>query len=144
MGRQLARKIHKQEDEIKIILNRPEKMDKKAGLDDAYRELENLNKEKNKLLEDINKAKILGKANLDLSRISFGAKVIGPRTGSFADYSHDNRLNVYCYDSLNDIQKIVEQHIGDVIDADAYHKFLEANDWPHFALTLLQLLSTSA
>lgn len=86
---------------------------------------------------------VLSSATL-MDSLSFGAKVIGPRTGSFADYSHDNRLNVYCYDSLDDIPKIIEQHIGDVIDADAYHKFLEVNDWPHFALTLLQLLSTSA
>ena len=73
-------------------------------------------------------------------RLSYGAKVIGPRSGSFEDYAAEPALRVYTFDSFGDIPGIVARHRMDVADRIAYASFLRNHDWPYFANRLTQLL----
>lgn len=43
-----------------------------------------------------------------MDTLSFGAKVIGPDTGSFSDYSKNYDLNVYVFNKFDDIKDIVK------------------------------------
>lgn len=75
-----------------------------------------------------------------MDSLSFGAKVIGPNTGSFRDYAKNPLLRVYCYDSFDDLQDFLLRHGDEAIVSSEYKYFLEDNDWQHFATRLLKLL----
>ena len=75
-----------------------------------------------------------------MDSLSFGAKVIGPEVGSFKDYAGNSLLNVYNFKSFDDIPGIVQQHKHDSVSLANYRKFLEENDWTHYAQKLAKLL----
>ena len=75
-----------------------------------------------------------------MDSLSFGAKVIGPEVGSFKDYASNSLLNVYTFKSFDDISGIVQQHKHDSVSLANYRKFLEENDWTHYAQKLAKLL----
>ena len=75
-----------------------------------------------------------------MDSLSFGAKVIGPEVGSFKDYAGNSLLNVYTFKSFDDIDGIVQQHKHDSVSLANYRKFLEENDWTHYAQKLAKLL----
>ena len=75
-----------------------------------------------------------------MDSLSFGAKVIGPEVGSFKDYAGNSLLNVYTFKSFDDIAGIVQQHKHDSVSLANYRKFLEENDWTHYAQKLAKLL----
>lgn len=77
-----------------------------------------------------------------MDSLSFGAKVIGPDVGSFRDYAQENGLNVYTFNSFNEIKTIVEQKKNEAISVTAYQEFLNSHDWPHFIHRLMELLTT--
>lgn len=78
-----------------------------------------------------------------MDSLSFGAKVIGPRTGAFRDCSTDERLKVYTFDTLDELASLVEAHRGEEANLAAYADFLKENSWTHFASRLLQALHLS-
>jgi len=75
-----------------------------------------------------------------MDSLSFGAKVIGPEVGSFKDYASNSLLNVYTFKSFDDISGIVQQHKHDEVSLTNYRRFLEENDWTHYAQKLAKLL----
>lgn len=75
-----------------------------------------------------------------MDSLSFGAKVIGPEVGSFKDYASNSRLNVYTFKSFDDISGIAQRHKHDEVSLANYRRFLEENDWTHYAQKLAKLL----
>lgn len=75
-----------------------------------------------------------------MDSLSFGAKVIGPEVGSFKDYAGNSLLNVYNFKSFDDISGIAQRHKHDSVSLANYRKFLEENDWTHYAQKLAKLL----
>ena len=78
-----------------------------------------------------------------MDSLSYGAKVIGPDTGSFRDYARLPQLCVYTFRSFDDIPAIVARHSADRANRESYRQFLTANDWPHFAQALYSLLQST-
>lgn len=76
-----------------------------------------------------------------MDSLSFGAKIIGPNTGSFADYSKNRLLNVYTFNSFEDIPNIVLKYSNVEISYENYYKFLENNDWTHFSNKFIKIIS---
>ena len=76
-----------------------------------------------------------------MDSLSFGAKVIGPDTGSFRDYAHNPQLRVYTFRLFDAIPDIVHKHSADKASPECYREFLERNTWPHFAQALFTLLT---
>lgn len=74
-----------------------------------------------------------------MDSLSFGAKIIGPHTGSFKDYSQEPLLNVYTFKEFGDIYPIVEKEKIIPISLENYQQFLEDNNWEAFATSLIQL-----
>ena len=77
-----------------------------------------------------------------MDSLSFGAKVIGPNTGSFKDYAHEPSLNVHTFESFSDIIPIVNQHKDSPISNENYKRFLAENNWESFAQSFIHLLKT--
>lgn len=77
-----------------------------------------------------------------MDSLSFGAKVIGPDVGSFRDYAQESGLNVYTFNSFNEIKTIVEQKKDEKVSLTAYQEFLNNHDWTHFIHRLTELLTT--
>lgn len=75
-----------------------------------------------------------------MDSLSFGARVIGPDTGSFRDYAGEPLLSVSTFRTFDDIPRIVRGTAGRAADRENYARFLHENDWNHFAATLLRLL----
>lgn len=75
-----------------------------------------------------------------MDSLSFGAKVIGPHTGSFKDYEHENKLNVHTFTSFKEIPKIISNEKDTQVNLEQYARFLEENNWEHFADKLIGLL----
>lgn len=75
-----------------------------------------------------------------MDSLSFGARIIGPDTGAFRDYSHEERLKVYTFRSFEDLDDILHEHGNEPVDFSAYRSFLTENDWPHFICCFLSLL----
>lgn len=75
-----------------------------------------------------------------MDSLSFGAKVIGPEVGSFKDYASNSLLNVYTFKSFDDIAGIAQRHKHDSVSLTNYRRFLEENDWTHYAQKLAKLL----
>lgn len=78
-----------------------------------------------------------------MDSLSFGAKVIGPDTGSFRDYAMNKDLNVYVFNEYKDISNIIENNRGINISAEKYSEFLEKNNWKNFIGKALNLINTS-
>lgn len=77
-----------------------------------------------------------------MDTLSFGAKVIGPDTGSFSDYSKNNDLNVYVFNKFDDIKDIVKKHHDTKISEEGYSKFLEENNWNAFIRKAISLITS--
>ena len=75
-----------------------------------------------------------------MDSLSFGARVIGPDTGSFRDYARESRLRVYTFHTLDDLPHLLREHADKPISPTDYRDFLTENDWPHFAARLLALI----
>jgi len=67
-----------------------------------------------------------------MDSLSFGARVIGPDTGSFADYSTEERITVRTYDTYADIERVLASP-DPGYDPAAYADFLEEKSWRAFA-----------
>lgn len=76
-----------------------------------------------------------------MDSLSFGAKVIGPNVGSFRDYAASTLLKVYTFDDFTQIPDIIANHADDNIVEEDYIRFLNENNWAHFAKKLVQLLT---
>lgn len=77
-----------------------------------------------------------------MDSLSFGAKVIGPDTGSFHDYAQPGQpVAVYTFRTFQDIPHIVECEEKRPVKTEAYRRFLTENDWTHFAQALSRLLN---
>lgn len=74
-----------------------------------------------------------------MDSLSFGAKIIGPHTGSFKDYSCEPLVKVHTFKEFSDIYPIVESEREAPISLEKYHQFLEANNWEAFAKSLIHL-----
>lgn len=74
-----------------------------------------------------------------MDSLSFGAKIIGPHTGSFKDYSCEPHVKVHTFKEFSDIYPIVESEREAPISLEKYHQFLEANNWEAFAKSLIHL-----
>lgn len=75
-----------------------------------------------------------------MDSLSFGAKVIGPNTGSFKDYAKYKNLNVYVFDEYKDIYDIIKTKKGIKISPDGYSEFLNDNNWNNFIQKSLNLI----
>lgn len=75
-----------------------------------------------------------------MDSLSFGAKIIGPDTGSFKDYTRESRLKVYTFRCFDDLADILRIHGDEMTDPAAYKDFLTENDWPHYAQRLMNLI----
>lgn len=67
-----------------------------------------------------------------MDSLSFGARVIGPDAGSFADYASDRRITVRTYGTYADIERILSSPDPEY-DPAAYADFLEEKSWRAFA-----------
>lgn len=78
-----------------------------------------------------------------MDSLSFGAKVIGPCTGSFADYAHNQDVKVYTFHSFDEIPTIISKYSNQEISTEQYQSFLEEHSWPHYASRLITLLNSN-
>ena len=67
-----------------------------------------------------------------MDSLSFGARVIGPDVGSFADYAKERRVVVRTYGTYDDIKEMLTAEDRPV-DLDDYADFLEQKSWRAFA-----------
>ncbi|MDE7134203.1 MAG: glycosyltransferase family 1 protein, partial [Rikenellaceae bacterium] len=74
-----------------------------------------------------------------MDSLSFGARVIGPNVGSFADYAADKRVEVRTYDSYDDIKAILAAD-DRCVDMEGYADFLEQNSWRAFARRFVDVI----
>lgn len=74
-----------------------------------------------------------------MDSLSFGARVIGPDTGSFADYLQEKRITVKTYDTYADIERILSLPDPEY-DPVAYSDFLEEKSWSSFAKRFVSLV----
>ena len=77
-----------------------------------------------------------------MDSLSFGAKVIGPDTGSFKDYTHEASLHVYTFKDFSDIVRIVNQYKESPVSIESYKRFLQENNWESFAKSFAHLLNS--
>ena len=77
-----------------------------------------------------------------MDSLSFGAKIIGPNTGSFKDYAHEPSLNVHTFEGFCDIIPIVNQHKESPVSYENYKRFLAEKNWESFAQSFTHLLKT--
>lgn len=75
-----------------------------------------------------------------MDSLSLGAKIIGPNTGSFKDYSQNSQLKVYVFHDYNDIEDIIHGY-PDPIDISAYLHFLNEHSWHFFVKKMLCLIN---
>lgn len=76
-----------------------------------------------------------------MDTLSFGAKIIGPNTGSFKDYAKNNNLNVYVFDEYKDISNIIIANRNATISTEGYNKFLNENNWGNFIRKVITIIS---
>lgn len=79
-------------------------------------------------------------SGLLMDSLSYGAKVIGPNTGSFKDYAAEKQLGVYVFNDLSEIESIIEKHQDSKKEFD-YPDFLNKNNWQAFASQLIELIN---
>lgn len=75
-----------------------------------------------------------------MDSLSFGARIVGPDTGSFRDYAREPRLKVYTFHEFDELNRILYAHADDAADPSAYRDFLTENDWPHYVRRLMDLI----
>lgn len=66
-----------------------------------------------------------------MDSLSLGARVIGPRIGSFYDYAQEPLINVYTFESFDDIPAIVRDK-QQPVNTENYHRFLREHSWKEF------------
>jgi len=94
--------------------------------------LQNLISKSKLVLFTYSKASILSSGVL-MDSLGYGANVIGPTVGAFADLSKDGIINNY-YDHDDMIQKIDSQiSEGGKVNKSALDNFLMENSWPKYA-----------
>lgn len=76
-----------------------------------------------------------------MDSLSYGAKVIGPRAGSFVDYAAEPALRVYTFGTFGDIPRLVARHRDEPDGRADCARFLRQHSWPRFAAYLTDLLS---
>jgi hypothetical protein len=76
-----------------------------------------------------------------MDSLSFGAKIIGPNVGSFADYSHSTEVNVYTFEHFDEIPSIITRYSNQSISIEKYHSFLEKYSWPLYANQIAKLFN---
>lgn len=91
------------------------------------------------VLAPYNPESILSSGTL-MDSLSFGVKVIGPDTGSFRDYTEENRLKVYTFREYDDIGRIVARYRDCPVSLEGYRDFLEENSWPVFGKRVVELV----
>ena len=75
-----------------------------------------------------------------MDSLSFGAKVVGPNVGSFKDYAKNQQLQVYTFNTFDDLPSILKEHGDEPVSFDSYEQFLNHHDWPHFVNNFYSLL----
>ncbi|AHF12554.1 exopolysaccharide biosynthesis protein [Barnesiella viscericola DSM 18177] len=91
------------------------------------------------VLEPYKPESVLSSGTL-MDSLSFGAKVIGPDTGSFKDYAQEKRLNVYTFRDYREIDEIVTRYRDCPVSWEGYRDFLEENSWPNFGRRVVELV----
>lgn len=76
-----------------------------------------------------------------MDSLSFGARIVGPDTGSFRDYACEPRLKVYTFHGFDELNRILYAHADEAADPSAYRDFLTENDWPHYVRRLIALIN---
>lgn len=84
-------------------------------------------------------ASILSSGTL-MDSLSYGAKVIGPRVGAFAELEKNVDVCVYTFNQFSDIDSILKCD-NKIVDYDKYNDFLESNSWSQFMKEMLNILS---
>jgi hypothetical protein len=74
-----------------------------------------------------------------MDSLSVMAKVIGPDTGSFKDYSRETLINVYTYNTYAEIPTIVANNDVEA-DEESYKQFLTTHCWDNFAKEFINLI----
>lgn len=74
-----------------------------------------------------------------MDSLSFGAKVIGPDTGSFRDYADNPDLKVFTFKSFDEIPSIIARN-DEKIDREQYIRFLNNHSWEAFGKEFSDLL----
>ena len=111
---------------------------------------------KNKFIEDALLQQLIAKSKLVLftysqssilssgvlmDSLGYGANIIGPDTGAFADLAKEGIINTYS--DFTDMFKIIDEQLKDenkIIPKEKSNKFLEDNSWNKFAENLSILL----
>ena len=78
-----------------------------------------------------------------MDSLGYGARIIGPDTGAFADLAKEGIINTYT--DFRDMFKIIDKQLngGNKTDAiEKSEKFLEDNSWDKFAENLANLLDS--
>lgn len=75
-----------------------------------------------------------------MDSLSFGAKVIGPNVGSFADYTKEKSLKVFTFNHYSEIPNLIKEHGDETISVEQYHQFLNSHNWDSFCSTLMKLI----
>ena len=75
-----------------------------------------------------------------MDSLSMGARVIGPHTGSFKDYTQQPELKVYTFQHFDEIPVLFEQYKDIPISLDDYQRFLDSHNWNAFVKQLIQTL----
>ena len=74
-----------------------------------------------------------------MDSLSYGAKVIGPIVGAFAELEKNMDICVYTFNEFSDIEFILRQD-DKVINVIRYGGFLESNSWKMFMVKLVDIL----
>ena len=75
-----------------------------------------------------------------MDSLSMGARVIGPHTGSFKDYTQQPELQVYTFQHFDDICTICRKHENTPVSMKEYKEFLDGHNWNVFVKQLIQML----
>lgn len=78
-----------------------------------------------------------------MDSLSFGAKVIGPNTGSFKDYASSTEINVVTFERFEDIEHIVSSNT-ETISPKGYDDFLHRNSWANFVEKMMAVIGLPA
>jgi glycosyltransferase involved in cell wall biosynthesis len=134
----------------------------KITTDDYRKKLENY-KSKNILIEDkfiedtllqelISKSKLvlftysqssILSSGVLMDSLGYGANIIGPNVGAFADLANEGIINTYS--DFPSMFKIIDEQLNDKgkkIDKEKIDRFLEDNSWNKFAENVCKLLNS--
>lgn len=104
----------------------------------SFEELDGYIRDAKFVLIPYHSASILSSGIL-MDSLSYGAKVIGPDTGSFKDYAESSEINVYTFERFEDIAQIISAN-PQPVSAKGYHHFLERNTWSNFVKRMSDII----